>query len=484
MGFDWDTLPTIAAALIFWALGLYVLTRGYRSPVSALAVLAQLTLSIFLVGQALGVNAPSRAEWELWTRGSWWAAAPAPALWYGVTVAIAGSERRWARGARVAAWAMGAFLGLAAVLFAILASATDLLLDWSHAYPLPTPPPAFRTDPTPLSGLFPLYIIVSALAALAVLVRLAAPVPKGRRAARPFLGLIASGVLFLFGGAYASLNGWLRFGGAFPVEDVLLMAGTLVMGYNVAAYSALLAAQVIRRDVIYYMATAAAVLLLYSAIFLVAGGAYSFPWLTLYLFVLLLSLAAAALIDPGRALLDRLFYRGEVGQLRAGLRELADQAGRAPDPGGAFERAQVRLEEMGERRARELVEDALRKLNNLPALAGHQLARAFPSVIERGLAAEGRDGASGSVGPLDRARALRGELIRSIEKLRPPGSPPAALSGGWLQYTILHGAYVEGKLNKQIMARHEISEGTFNRSRRQAIAGVAADLRESEAKLR
>jgi hypothetical protein len=176
------------------------------------------------------------------------------------------------------------------------------------------------------------------------------------------------------------------------------MAGNAVMGYNVAAYSALLAVQVIRRDFIYYTATAAAVLLLYSAGFLVAGGAYSFPWLTLYLFILLLSLAAAALIDPGRALLDRLLYRGEVGQLRAGLREIADQAGRALDTGGAFERAQVRLEEMGERRARELVEDALRKLNNLSALADHALAREFPSVIERGLAAEGGGRTPGALG--------------------------------------------------------------------------------------
>src|SRR3981081_366586 len=71
--------------------------------------------------------------------------------------------------------------------------------------------------------------------------------------------------------------------------------------------------------------------------------------------------------------------------------------------------------------------------------------------------------------PLERAVRLRNELDQSIERLRPTGarpSPGGRAIGGWLHYLVLKEAYVDGRLNKQVMQRYALSEGTFHRARR------------------
>jgi hypothetical protein len=84
---------------------------------------------------------------------------------------------------------------------------------------------------------------------------------------------------------------------------------------------------------------------------------------------------------------------------------------------------------------------------------------------------------------IDRGKAVGEVLIESIRKLRPAGKEPDAYrvpSRAWHQYLILHDAYVLGDLNRNIMSKLYISEGTFNRTRRRAIRGVAKALEEME----
>ena len=81
---------------------------------------------------------------------------------------------------------------------------------------------------------------------------------------------------------------------------------------------------------------------------------------------------------------------------------------------------------------------------------------------------------------LDRGKALQEVLIAAIEKLKPPGQQPSLPTREWHQYVILHDSYVLGELNRDIMARLYIGEGTFNRARRRAIRGVARALEEME----
>jgi hypothetical protein len=80
---------------------------------------------------------------------------------------------------------------------------------------------------------------------------------------------------------------------------------------------------------------------------------------------------------------------------------------------------------------------------------------------------------------IERGRELQRLLTKAIELLQPaekrPGEP---LPRVWYNYVVLHDAYVEGVPNREIMARLYISEGTFNRTRRNAIRGLARLLME------
>jgi hypothetical protein len=73
-----------------------------------------------------------------------------------------------------------------------------------------------------------------------------------------------------------------------------------------------------------------------------------------------------------------------------------------------------------------------------------------------------------------RGKRLQLLLQEAIEALRPDGNRPVEpLPRAWHNYAVLHDAYVEGVLNREVMARLYVSEGTFNRTRRNAVRGLA-----------
>jgi hypothetical protein len=110
------------------------------------------------------------------------------------------------------------------------------------------------------------------------------------------------------------------------------------------------------------------------------------------------------------------------------------------------------------------VEDGLRKFSDALALAQSPLAD--------------------FIGAADKSRFERGKqtqriLREAIESLRPSGTrPEEALPRAWYNYAVLHDAYVKDVPNREIMARLYISEGTFNRTRRDAVRDVARWLAE------
>jgi len=80
---------------------------------------------------------------------------------------------------------------------------------------------------------------------------------------------------------------------------------------------------------------------------------------------------------------------------------------------------------------------------------------------------------------IERGKQLHKFLIESIESLRPAEKrPPEPLPRVWYNHAVLYDAYVEGVPNREIMARLYISEGTFNRTRRNALRGLARLLME------
>ena len=75
---------------------------------------------------------------------------------------------------------------------------------------------------------------------------------------------------------------------------------------------------------------------------------------------------------------------------------------------------------------------------------------------------------------------MREVLARAIERLKPPDRAPALGAPEALQYHILREEYLLGLPNTQILTRHSISEGTFHRHRRRAIAILARELEQEE----
>ena len=126
------------------------------------------------------------------------------------------------------------------------------------------------------------------------------------------------------------------------------------------------------------------------------------------------------------------------------------------------------------------VEDGLRHLYDFPYLGEHRLAKL--RAVDAALPAS-----DGAVTLLERGQALRDVLIRAVERLRPPGSEPrgdeAASRREWHAYLILRESYVEDIPNRNTMNRLLLSEGSYNRLRRQALRGVARAVEDEEAAL-
>jgi hypothetical protein len=111
------------------------------------------------------------------------------------------------------------------------------------------------------------------------------------------------------------------------------------------------------------------------------------------------------------------------------------------------------------------VEEALRNLHDYITLGQSPLAE-WTTV----------DGES----HIERGKNLQFILINAISMLRPSGPRPREpLPRVWYNYVILHDAYVEDIPNREIMARLYISEGTFNRTRRNALRGLSRMLIET-----
>jgi GAF domain-containing protein len=153
-------------------------------------------------------------------------------------------------------------------------------------------------------------------------------------------------------------------------------------------------------------------------------------------------------------------FRQREERLRSKLQAVLDAGGHSPYAGAASDTMRLH------------VEDALRHLHDYAYLGEHALANLH--VVEQRL------DLAAPVTHLDRGRLLSELLIGVLEKLRPSGPRPKAFAREWVQYTILHDAYVLGEPNRDIMAKLFISESSFNRARRRAIRGVARAVQELE----
>ena len=82
---------------------------------------------------------------------------------------------------------------------------------------------------------------------------------------------------------------------------------------------------------------------------------------------------------------------------------------------------------------------------------------------------------------VDRGKGVFNILVEALEKLRPTEDEPGRTPGReWYPYLILQRAYVDDIPNRDIMQQLYISEGTFNRTRRNALRAVTRALAEME----
>lgn len=148
-------------------------------------------------------------------------------------------------------------------------------------------------------------------------------------------------------------------------------------------------------------------------------------------------------VDMIRQLVDE--YRSEESELRSRADEMLASIASTPDPDFI-----------------KMVEEGLRNLSDYIALG--QLPLADWAAV-RGNS------------HIERGRELHQTLTRAIDTLRPAGQRPAEpIPRVWYNYIVLHDAYIEGVPNREIMARLYISEGTFNRTRRNALRGLSRHL--------
>ena len=148
---------------------------------------------------------------------------------------------------------------------------------------------------------------------------------------------------------------------------------------------------------------------------------------------------------------------------------------------------------------RRLVAESQSEANELNSIAGEMIAAIsvnsdleFVKTVEEGLrhlsdyitlgqSTLARDMNITAESQIEGGKQLHKLLIDSIESLRPAEKrPPEPLPRVWYSYSVLHDAYVEGVPNREIMARLYISEGTFNRTRRNALRGLARMLIEKK----
>src|SRR3712207_5431546 len=140
--FNSYSVPGFAAALLFWLLAAYVLTRGQLGPISLLTVLTQVATAAYFLGQAMQANASTPGEWLPWARGPLWGATVAPVAWYWLTVLLLreqGTDRARALVRRVG-YPLGGLLLLAGSLLTADLYAGDRLFIWSA--PVVTAPEA------------------------------------------------------------------------------------------------------------------------------------------------------------------------------------------------------------------------------------------------------------------------------------------------------------------------------------------------------
>jgi hypothetical protein len=470
--------------LLFWILASYTLTRLPRGAVTLTVVATQIVAAAYLLGQAMLANAETIEEWWDWARTLQWGATLAPTLWYGLTILLLRDQKNPVvdRYLRWIGYPLGLLVAVACIVLTASVYVGDSLYVWSAPVRIAGDASyfRFRALPGPLyPGLVALIICTTVGATVNAWLGWRWVSEVDRRRHFGWLGL--SALLFLLGSGPTALANWLTVG-HWPtwLGHLLLAAGQTLLVANVAAYSFFLQGRIVRTDFFYFLTAMGGLAAIYAVVFVVAGPGYSFAWLGFSAITLILIILSHASRDLVRRVLDRLFFSSDIRRLRSDLVAVVHDAATTKDLGPLLDQTQLYLQQISSEHDAQLVEEALRRMNDVDALARCRLIARLPHTLIDGASSSG--GMRSAVSPLERARALREILASAVERLKPDGLVSQREAPG-LQYQILHEEYVKGIPNKQIMRRLDLSEGTFHRQRRAGIRILTEDLAIREARL-
>ncbi len=327
------TINFLGLVLALW-LGLYLVTRNPKYPIAWLAALTLWSMSGLFLNVLLAINPPPLPvyyqAWLLFMFPFWpeaallgnpniwllgWLVAPAAAFWHHATILMRPGQINAWRWTRILVGYLMAILGI------IAQGNGSLLYTAKDSNPL-------YLNSLHVGTWFPIFgaaLLVLTWSSVVNLSRTARGTPA--TLPRKQLVLLASGTvvagLIAPVAMVGSILGW-------PVPmltmSLLLVIPVSLLGYGVARYSAAAAGRTVQRDFIYNLVLLALITLIYLLASLFLVRVFDAPGVTI-VFVPVLAVFTHFSMSAAYGLLDRLFYRSEMRQLRYNLRQLIRLAG-------------------------------------------------------------------------------------------------------------------------------------------------------------
>jgi hypothetical protein len=453
-----------------WWLGLYLLARNLHSP-----HLRFTGLGLAVYALALAIDILSRPATELsgsQTLARWgWPLLFLPAyFWFGSLLYLLPESSVWRQ-------RFGRPLAIvlipAAVLFYLLAVATDLIITIS---------PAGDPQPGPWYGVFAVIVLLELASILFLLIQaLRSPTWGEERPSRPKALLLAATLFFTLGTLLLIfplgwLPGWLL---------VVGVAGDLVvLGVAIALLDAFEEGETLLPDFLRSLTYSCFVAVLFGGqvvLIMFLGTGLTLAMLVLLLLVIATAVVTQTFADPIQVTLDNVVFARfpRIRQARSELRAAASAVPRTDDSLDLF----TLTESQFNRHTR----SALSNMGNLPRLAASPLTR-LP-LVETRMAGQGLSGST-----LERAAELKAILTESIERLKPRDQGDFGTADEWRHYNALYFPYVAGLRPYSRRANHydldkptkaalnwfqsQVPERTLYNWQKAAAELVAQDLRE------
>lgn len=330
----WVTLAVNFAGMVLslW-LGLYLVTRNPKYPIAWMTALVLWSMVGLFMNVLLALNPPPPIPYRhLWTRflfpfwpagahegsaSSWlqgWSVTPAIAIWHHVTTMLRPGRMGLWRWTRV-------LLGYGLAVLAILLQAnTAILFTVENSDPL-------YLNSLQAGSLYPIFGAAMIILTWGSVVNLA----RSARAA-PASNVRKQLITLAWASLIAGLTGPLSIMGSFlkwPVPmvamSILEALPVILIGYGIARYSALMEGRTIRRDFLHNLSLLAIVVGLYLLASWILVKAYGVPKVILT-FIPALAVLTHFLVNPVIRLIDWLFFRQAIRELRSNLHQLAQLA--------------------------------------------------------------------------------------------------------------------------------------------------------------